>query len=135
MHCFRLVGILFYSLVQRINAYGIFSDVSNFSPIGFILFWTLTMNSFSSQFPQHNVLQCSMIGLPRWLSGKESTCQCRGCVFDPWLGKTPWSRKWQPTPVFLTGKFHGQRNLVGCSPWGHEKVSRDLVQPNSILAN
>ena len=28
-----------------------------------------------------------------------------------------WSRKWQPTPVFLPGKFHGQRSLVGCSPW------------------
>ena len=89
----------------------------------------------SSQFYQHNVLQCSMIGLPRWLSGKESTCQCRGCVVDPWLGKTPWNRKWQPTPVFLPGKFHGQRNLVGCSPWGHERVSHDLVQQNSILAN
>ena len=38
--------------------------------------------------------------------------------FDPWVGKIPWSRKWQPTPVFLPGKFHGQRSLVGCSPWG-----------------
>ena len=47
-------------------------------------------------------------GLPRWCSGKESTCQCRRCKrcgFDPWVGKIPWSRKWQPTPVFLTGKF------------------------------
>ena len=32
--------------------------------------------------------------------------------------KIPWSRKWQPTPVFLTGKFHGQRSLAGYSPWG-----------------
>ena len=32
--------------------------------------------------------------------------------------KIPWRRKWQPTPVFLTGESHGQRNLVGCSPWG-----------------
>ena len=38
---------------------------------------------------------------------------------DPWVQKIPWSRKWQPTPVFLPGKFHGQRSLVGCSPWGH----------------
>ena len=30
-----------------------------------------------------------------------------------------WRRKWQPTPVFLPGEFHGQRSLVGCSPWGH----------------
>ena len=34
-------------------------------------------------------------------------------------GSIPWSRKWQPIPVFLSGKFHGQRSLVGYSPWGH----------------
>ena len=37
--------------------------------------------------------------------------------FNPWVGKIPWSRKWQPTPVFLPGEFHGQRSLVGYSPW------------------
>ena len=49
-----------------------------------------------------------IIGLPRWLSGKESSCQCRswkGCGFDPWVGKIPWRRKCQPAPVFLPGKF------------------------------
>ena len=53
---------------------------------------------------------------PRWLSGKEFSCQCRRHVFDPWIGKTPWRRKWQPTPVLLPGKSHGQRTLVGYSP-------------------
>ena len=38
--------------------------------------------------------------------------------FDPWVGKIPWSRKWQPTLVFLPGKFHGQRSLAGYSAWG-----------------
>ena len=33
----------------------------------------------------------------------------------------PWSREWQPTPVILPEKFHGQRSLVGCSPWGHKE--------------
>ena len=47
-----------------------------------------------------------------WLSGKESSCQCRIHGFDPWVGKTPWKRKWQPTPVILPGKFHGQRSLI-----------------------
>ena len=56
--------------------------------------------------------------LPRWLSGKEFSCQCRKRRFDPWIGKIPWRRKWQPTPVFLPGKSHGQRSLVGFSPWG-----------------
>ena len=41
--------------------------------------------------------------------------------FDPWVGKIPWRRKWQPTPVFLPGKSHGQRSLVGYSPWGHKE--------------
>ena len=48
-------------------------------------------------------------GLPWRLSDKESTCQCRTHGYDPWLGKTPWRRKWQPTPLFLPGKSHGQR--------------------------
>ena len=60
-------------------------------------------------------------GLPRWFSGKETACQCRRHKrhgFDPWVRKIPWRRKWQPTPVFLPGKPHGQRSLAGYSPWG-----------------
>ena len=41
--------------------------------------------------------------------------------FDPWVSKIPWRRKWQPTPVFLPGKSHGQRSLVVCSPWDHKE--------------
>ena len=43
-------------------------------------------------------------GLPSWLSGKESACQCRRRGFDSWVRKIPWKRKWQPTPIFLPGK-------------------------------
>ena len=43
---------------------------------------------------------------------------CRRCRFDPWVGKIPWRRKWQPTPIFLPGEFRGQRSLVGYSPRG-----------------
>ena len=63
-------------------------------------------------------------GLPRWCSGKESTCQCmrhKRCGFDPWVWKIPWRRKWKPIPVFLPGKAHGQRSLEGYSPWGHKE--------------
>ena len=52
-------------------------------------------------------------GFPRWLSGKEPACQCRGCRrlgFDPWVRKIPWRRKWQPTPIFLPGEFHRERS-------------------------
>ena len=58
-------------------------------------------------------------------SNEESTCQCRRRKrhgFHLYVGKIPWSRKWQPTPVFLLGKSHGQRSLVGYSPWGRERV-------------
>ena len=37
---------------------------------------------------------------------------------DPWVGKIPWRRKWQPTPAFLPGESHGGRSLVGYSPRG-----------------
>ena len=52
------------------------------------------------------------LGLPWWLSSKVPTCQCRKCRFNPWVGKMPWRRKWQLTPVFLPGKSHGQRSLL-----------------------
>ena len=58
-------------------------------------------------------------GLPGGTNCKESTCQCKRLGFDPWVGKIPWRRKWQLTLVFLSGKFHGQRDLAGYSPWGH----------------
>ena len=49
-------------------------------------------------------------GLPPWLSRKESTCQCRRPGFNPCVGKIPWRRKWQPTPVLLPGKSHRLRS-------------------------
>ena len=47
--------------------------------------------------------------------------QCRRPRFDPWVGKIAWKREWQPTPVFLPGKSHGQRSLVGYSPQGRKE--------------
>ena len=72
-------------------------------------------------------------GLPRWINGRESTCQCkrhRRHVFDPWVGKMPWRREWLLTPIFLPGKSHGQRNLVGYGPWGRRE-STQLKQLSS----
>ena len=51
--------------------------------------------------------------------GKEPACQCRRCKrdeFNPWVGKVPWRRARQPTPLFLPGESNGQRNLAGYSP-------------------
>ena len=44
------------------------------------------------------------------------------CGFSPWVGKIPWRRAWQSTPVFLLGESHGQRSLLGYSPWGHKEL-------------
>ena len=44
--------------------------------------------------------------------------------FNPCVGKIPWRRKWQPTPVFLPGKSHGRRSLVAYSPWGRKESDR-----------
>ena len=65
-----------------------------------------------------------LLGFPGGTSVKDPTCQCRRykrCGFDPQVGKIPWQRAWQPTPIFLPGEFHGQRSLVGYSPWGHKE--------------
>ena len=52
-------------------------------------------------------------------SGKESAWQCRRHKrheFDPWVGKSPWRREWQPTIAYLPGESHGQGILVGYTP-------------------
>ena len=60
------------------------------------------------------------MGFPVGASGKEPACQRRkhkSRGFDPWVVKIPWRRARQPTPGFLPGESHGQRSLVGCSPY------------------
>ena len=81
-----------------------------------------------------------MRGLPRWCywlrislpkkKKKESACQYRSRGFDPWV---PWRRKWEPTPVFLPGEFHGQRSLVGYSSWDRKKSQTRLGTHTHIL--
>ena len=61
------------------------------------------------------------IGLPWWLSGKESTFQCRRHKFNPWSRKIPRRRKWQPTPVCLPRNPQGQRSLACLSSWGRKE--------------
>ena len=91
---------------------------------------------------QHSCLENPMDGgaLLTWLSGKESTYQCGRVSFNLWVRKIPWSKKWQPTPVFLPGKFHGQRSLADWSPWGRnysdmtEKLSTIFYNSAIILS-
>ena len=70
-----------------------------------------------------------VLGFPGGASGKEPACQCRRHKrhgFDPWIRKIRWRKAWQATPVFLLGKSHGQRSLVGYSPWGPKKSQTGL---------
>ena len=61
-----------------------------------LLPYTLHLSNFYLRLLHH----IAIAGLPWWLSGKESACQCRRCEFDPWSGKISWGKKWQHTPVF-----------------------------------
>ena len=79
------------------------------------------------------------MGFPGGTSGKEPTCQCRRCNrlgFDPWVGKIPWRSAWQTTPVFMPGESHGQRSLVGSSPWGPKEsdMTERLTLHNTALS-
>ena len=88
-----------------------------------------------------------MANIPLWASQvvlvvKAPPAKCRRCMrygFDPWVGKIPWRRAWQPTLVFLPGESHGQRSQAGYSPWGHkesdttEQVSMHITCQCSIV--
>ena len=61
----------------------------------------------------------------------DNSGNCRRQRFYPWIEKIPWRRAWQPTPVFLTGESHGQRRLVGYSPWGHKES--DMTEETACI--
>ena len=63
---------------------------------------------------------CHQPGFPGGSDDKASACRVWP-KFDPWIREVPWGRKWQPTPGLLLGKSHGQRSLVGYSPWGRKE--------------
>ena len=74
------------------------------------------------------ILSVSSLGFPGGSLVKWSTCQGRWLRFDPWMGKIPWRRKWQPTPASLPGKSHWQRSLAGCNP----KVAKSWTQQSDL---
>ena len=81
----------------------------------------------------------SIIGLPWWLRRWSVCLKCGRPKFNPRVGKIPWRRKWQPTPVLLPGKAHGWRSLVGYSSWGrrvgHDRAtSLPSLLPPSIIS-
>ena len=67
----------------------------------------------------------TIIGLPWWLKGKESTYTVGYPGFEPWVGMIPWRRAWQPTPVFLPGESPWTEELGGLQSMGSQKVIHD----------
>ena len=89
--------------------------------------WSLHSTALPMQGSPLLLITVAIFGLSKQHSRASLVAQqSRICLqfrrrrFDPWVGKMPWRRKWQTTPVFLPGKFYGQRSLVGYSPWDHE---------------
>ena len=78
------------------------------------------------------------MGFPDGASGTDPPCQCgrhKRCKFNPWVGKIPWRRAWQPTPVCLPGESHGQRSLASCSPWGRKESDTTEVTWHSCTGS
>ena len=93
-----------------------FEMICDFSFFSLIIWWIALidfwiLNQSGIPLINLNLLWCS------GSDGKVSCLQCGRPRSSPWVGKISWRRKWQPTPVFLPGKSHGRRSVVGYSPW------------------
>ena len=81
-----------------------------------------SFSSYSPHFPPNKI----------WHSGYRICLlmqETQRWGFGPWVRKIHWRRKWQPTPAFFSGKFHGQRSLAGYSPWGLKESDRTEHRP------
>ena len=86
--------------------------------------WKLVKRVPSSVVCGANSYTCNKHSFPGGSEVKASACGRPG--FNPWVGKIPWRRKWQPTPAFLPGESHGQRSLEGCIVHGVTKSQKRL---------
>ena len=123
-------GMLLPALWKRSACFAVASPTlynSCFRVFFLFFFWPESKNGLSKMFAtvfcklfMALCIFCSYLLSTCLPGGKEYTCQCWRCKrhgFNPWVRKSPWSWQWQPTPVFLPGKFHGQKNLAGYSLW------------------
>ena len=92
--------------------------------VGLLKFFSLLRLAHSSYSQNTFRITYQPLEEPWWSDSKRICLQCRRRRFDTWAGKIPWRRKWQLTPVFLLGESHGQRRLVGYSPWGRKESDR-----------
>ena len=120
--CFRYIGE-YYSVLTCSN---IFQQKGN---AGKKKWWIERLNQghiyrnvVSEDYNHIRRMLTLIIGLPWWFRWWSICLQCGRPGFNSWVGNISWRRKWQPNPVFLPGKSHGWRNLVGCSPWGCKEL-------------
>ena len=130
-HCFWLM--LFHNCLIFLWLSSTVIPALFFHWVNFLWIWSDTLRiSFSltswHNFPKTFWPGCSsavaLEHFPRWCCGNISACHCRRkrrYTLDSWVGKIPQRRKWQPAPIFLPGKFHGQKSLAGYCPWGHKE--------------
>ena len=122
LHWYRYIDQLsqLYSFVKRQFNKTLLQGTC-ISCLGFILFAFLFFFKCTKCFKNLFKIPCGSV------SGKESTCQCsrhRRLGFHPWVGKIPWRRKWQSSPVFLPEKSHGLGSLAGYNPWSRKESDR-----------
>ena len=91
----------------------------------------MKLHSHVISLKQNSDIKKSM-GLPWWLSGKKS-CQCKRRGFNPWVGKIPWRREWQPTPVFLPGAFPWTEEPGKLQSMGSQRIGHDWVTSLSLF--
>ena len=72
--------------------------------------------------------------IPKWLSGKKPTCQCRRRGFHPWVRKIPWRRKWQPTPVSCLENPMDREEAGGLQPMESQRVRHDRAMEHTRAA-
>ena len=92
------------------------SKVSSRSP------WLIAVSLWSIFNLLSHFIGLPFIGLSWWIRWQSLCLQCGRPMFDPWVGKIPWRRKWRPTPVILPGESHGWGSLVGYSPWDRKEL-------------
>ena len=98
---------------------------SRLDDLVYVLYICLNLQNFRWQF--------TLLGFPGGSDGKESTCNAGDPGSIPASGKIPWRSKWKLTPVFLPREFHGERSLVGCSPWSGKESHRSKWITHSRL--
>ena len=102
-------------LAEKLEGWSCYLEIGK--TVGSVTFWVEIRNSDLDRLDVRCPVDWASLVAQQWrihLQGRRR----KRCEFSPWMGKIPWRRKWQPTPVFLPGKSHGQRILVGYSPLG-----------------